>query len=256
MFAVFVYIIAGLGAGIVTGLAGLSAATIISPLLITLLGFDAFQAIGVALASDVLASALSAYTYAQNKNIAIRRGMWLLIPALFLTVLGCFVGWSVGNDLLSLVSVAFPVLLGFNFLRDKGEKPINAGHFQDNTTKRVLSVLSGAVVGSICGFSGAGGGMMMLFLLTSLLGYELKTAVGTSVFIMMFLALVGAVSHFAMYGSVQWEALIICAVSALAGAWIAARYANRADSRTLHRVIGTCLMALGIVLLAFKLLPG
>ena len=48
----------------------------------------------------------------------------------------------------------------------------------------------------ICGFIGAGGGMMMLLILTSVLGYELKTAVGTSVFIMTFTALTGAVSRF------------------------------------------------------------
>ncbi|MCD8334646.1 MAG: sulfite exporter TauE/SafE family protein [Clostridiales bacterium] len=254
MFQIFVYLVAGFSAGVVTGLAGLSAAAIISPLLITLLGFPAFEAIGISLASDVLASGLSAATYAKNKHIAVRSGMWLLVPALFLTVVGCLVSSNVDNDILSLVSVAFPVLLGFNFLRDKGEQPINAGHCQDNFTRRVLSIISGAIVGAICGFSGAGGGMMMLFLLTSLLGYELKTAVGTSVFIMMFLALVGAISHFAMYGSVRWAPLVICALSALVGAWFAAKYANRADSRTLHRVIGGCLMILGIFLLIFKVI--
>lgn len=253
MFSVIVCLIAGLGAGIVTGLAGLSAAAIISPLLITLLHFEAFEAIGISLASDVLASALSAYTYAKNKHIAIKRSVWLLVPAMILTVAGCFVGWSAGNGLLSAVSVAFPILLGFNFIRDKGEPAHNSGHYQDNFTKRVLSIISGAIVGSICGFSGAGGGMMMLFLLTSLLGFELKTAVGTSVFIMMFLALVGAVSHFLMYGTVRWGALLLCALSALLGAWLAAKYANRADSVTLHHVIGACLMLLGIVLMLCKL---
>ena len=43
--------------------------------------------------------------------------------------------------------------------------------------------------------------MMMLLILTSVLGYELKTAVGTSVFIMTFTALTGAVSHFAIGGA-------------------------------------------------------
>ena len=43
--------------------------------------------------------------------------------------------------------------------------------------KRVVqSLICGAVIGFICGFVGAGGGMMMLLLLTSVLGYELKTA--------------------------------------------------------------------------------
>lgn len=252
MFQWIVYLIAGFGAGVVTGLAGLSAATIISPLLITLLGYDAFEAIGISLAADVLAAALSAVSYAKNGNISVRGGLWLLVPAMFLTVAGCFVGWSVGNEALSIVSVAFPVLLGFNFIRDKGMKSIGSYFPSDNFTHHVLAVISGGIVGAICGFSGAGGGMMMLFLLTSLLGYELKTAVGTSVFIMTFLALVGAIAHFAVYGSIRWAPLLVCSLSALLGAWIAARYANQADGKTLHRVIGGCLMLLGVVLLLVK----
>ena len=72
VFEIFIYIIAGLGAGIGTGLAGLSAAAVISPMLITFLGFKAYEAVGISLASDVLASAVSAYTYGKNKNIDIK----------------------------------------------------------------------------------------------------------------------------------------------------------------------------------------
>ena len=78
-----VYFLAGMGAGIGTGLAGLSAAAVISPMLITFLHFDPYQAVGIALASDVLASAVSAYTY---KNM----GIWI-----YVTVLLCYsLCWS------------------------------------------------------------------------------------------------------------------------------------------------------------------
>ena len=60
MVLIIVCIIAGLGAGIGTGLAGLSAAVVITPMLITFCGFTAYEAVGIALASDVLASAVTA----------------------------------------------------------------------------------------------------------------------------------------------------------------------------------------------------
>lgn len=72
-FNIFIYILAGLGAGVGTGLAGLSAAAVISPMLITFLGFPAYEAVGISLASDVLASAVSAYTYGKNKNLDIKK---------------------------------------------------------------------------------------------------------------------------------------------------------------------------------------
>lgn len=51
---IIVCILAGLGAGLGTGFAGMSAAAVISPMLITFLGMEPYQAIGIALASDVL----------------------------------------------------------------------------------------------------------------------------------------------------------------------------------------------------------
>ena len=57
-----------MGAGLGTGFAGMSAAVVISPILITFLHIPAYEAVGISLASDVLASAVSAYTYGKNKK--------------------------------------------------------------------------------------------------------------------------------------------------------------------------------------------
>ena len=105
------------------------------------------------------------------------------------------------------------------------------------------------IVGFICGFIGAGGGMMMLLILTSVLGYELKTAVGTSVFIMAFTALTGAVSHFVIGGMPDIWCLIFCVVSTLVWAKIAALFANKASAVTLNRVTGVILAVLGVAIL-------
>ena len=65
---IIVCLIAGAGAGFGTGLAGLSAAAVIAPMLVTFLHVNAYEAVGIALSADVLASAVSAYTYKKNKN--------------------------------------------------------------------------------------------------------------------------------------------------------------------------------------------
>ena len=101
---------------------------------------------------------------------------------------------------------------------------------------------------------GAGGGMMMLLILTSVLGYELKTAVGTSVFIMAFTALTGAVSHFAIGGAPDWPVFALCVLFTLLWARIAAVFANKADAKTLNRATGIVLVVLGIVVMGFNLL--
>ena len=96
--------------------------------------------------------------------------------------------------------------------------------------------------------------MMMLLILTSVLGYELKTAVGTSVFIMAFTALTGAVSHFAIGGAPDWTVFFLCVIFTLIWARIAAVFANKVDAKTLNRVTGIVLVVLGIAVFFFNML--
>ena len=92
---------------------------------------------------------------------------------------------------------------------------------------------------------------MMLLLLTGVMGYELKTAVGTSVFIMTFTALTGSVSHFAIGGAPQWLPFFLCIIFTFGFAQLAARIANRASAKTLNRSTGVILVILGVVILGF-----
>ena len=118
----------------------------------------------------------------------------------------------------------------------------------------VQSVVCGMLIGFMCGFIGAGGGMMMLLILTSVLGYELKTAVGTSVFIMTFTALTGAASHFAIGGMPDWTVWILCVVFTFVWARLAAVIANKATPKALNRMTGVILVVLGIVIMLFNVL--
>lgn len=254
LIKLIVCIIAGLGAGIGTGFAGLSAAAVISPMLITFLGFEPYEAVGIALASDVLASAVSAYTYGKNKNLDVKNGLVMLVTVLLFTLFGSFIASKVPGTAMGNMSVFMTFLLGIKFI----VKPVmTTKDVQANKSakqKFIQSLLSGTVIGFICGFIGAGGGMMMLLILTSVLGYELKTAVGTSVFIMSFTAFTGAASHFAIGGLPDPAAFVICVVATLAGAQVAARIANKADAKTLNRMTGIVLAVLGAVMIVVKML--
>ena len=249
MFKFIICFIAGIGAGLGTGFAGMSAAAVISPMLITFLDLPAYEAVGIALASDVLASAVSAYTYGKNKNLDIRNGMVMMSMVLLFTLIGSWVASLLPNSTMGSFSVFMTLLLGIKFI----VKPVMTTKESMNAVsgkKRIVqSVISGIIVGFICGFIGAGGGMMMLLILTGVLGYELKTAVGTSVFIMTFTALTGAVSHFAIGGIPDLWCLVFCVASTLLWARIAAKFANKASAVTLNRATGVVLAVLGIAIL-------
>lgn len=247
-FEVLICFIAGMGAGLGTGFAGLSAAAVISPMLITFLGFDAYEAIGIALASDVLASAVSAYTYGKSKNIDIKNGIVMLISVLVFTLIGSFVASHIPNGAMGNFSKFMTLLVGLKFIFKPITKTNEIEKNDDNDKKNIKSIICGALVGFICGFVGAGGGMLMLLILTSVLKYDLKTAVGTSVFIMTFTALTGAVSHFAIGGKPDLLIMILCVLFTFIWARIGARWANKADVKKLNRVTGIVLTILGIIM--------
>jgi len=254
MLKFMICLIAGLGAGFGTGLAGLSAAAVISPMLITLLDIGPYEAVGIGLASDVLASAVSAWTYHKNGNLDVKNGLVMMVSVLCFTLAGSWTASFLPQTTMGSFSMFMTLLVGIKFI----VRPVMAARESNKTRTRkqavLQSVLCGIVVGLICGIVGAGGGMMMLLVLTSVLGYELKTAVGTSVFIMAFTALTGALSHFAIGGGItDWSILLMCIFSTLVFAQLTARFANKASARVMNRVLGfgLTIMSLAMILVNF-----
>ena len=254
LLTILVTFFAGMDAGLGTGFAGMSAAAVISPMLITFLGMEPYMAVGIALSSDVLASAVSASIYAKHKNLDIKNGLIMMISVLTFTVVGSYISSLLPSATMGSFSVFMTFLLGIKFIVKPVMTTKESMESVSPKKRAIQSVICGMLIGFICGFVGAGGGMMMLLILTSVLGYELKTAVGTSVFIMAFTALTGAVSHFAIGGAPDWTIFILCVVFTLLWARIAARFANKATPETLNRVTGVILVILGIVVMGFSFL--
>lgn len=252
LFIILVTFFAGMGAGLGTGFAGMSAAAVISPMLIAFLKMDPYMAVGIALSSDVLASAISAYTYGKNKNLDIKNGLLMMASVLIFTVVGSYVASLLPSSTMGSFSVFMTFILGIKFIVKPVMTTKEAMNNVSAKKRAIQSIICGTFIGFICGFVGAGGGMMMLLILTTVMGYELKTAVGTSVFIMTFTALTGAVSHFMIGGLPNLTVWILCVIFTLVWARIAALFANKATPETLNRATGIVLVVLGIVIFLFS----
>lgn len=247
-----IYIMGGLLAGMATGLIGLSAATMIAPLFITALGMDPYTAIGIALASDVLASSLSAFHYIKHKNIHLKSAIVMAITVVIFTILASYFSSKTDPNNLGITVNVFVIVLGLRFIVFPVKGDAQPGFFKFTKSKFVASVFWGAIIGLMSGYFGAGGGLSMLALLTMVLGYSLKPAIGTSVFIMVFTAFVGATSHI-IIGGTLWVPLLITSVTALIGANLSAQYANKVDYKKLNNIIGSALTVFGIVLVIIYL---
>ena len=185
---------------------------------------DPYMAVGIALSSDVLASAVSAYTYHKNKNLDIKNGLIMMASVLLFTVVGSWVASLVPSTTMGSFSVFMTFLLGIKFIVKPVMTTKEAMQGVSAKKRALQSIVCGVVIGMI------------------------------SVFIMTFTALTGAVSHFAIGGAPDWTVFILCVLFTLLWARIAAVFANKADAKTLNRATGIVLVVLGIVVMGFNLL--
>ena len=111
----------------------------------------------------------------------------------------------------------------------------------------------GCGIGWVCGFTGSGGGVLMLTVFTIVLGYNLKVAVGTSTMIMTLVALTGAVSHVAMGAHMDYVPMLIVVMFCVLGAYVSAKFANKCEIKRLNRIVGICLFILGVITISIKL---
>ena len=197
---------------------------------------------------------MSAYTYKKNGHLDVKNGVIMMITVLIFTVVGSYISSLIPSQTMGSFSVFMTFLLGIKFIVRPVMTTKESMEAIDSKKRVRQSILCGMLVGFICGFIGAGGGMMMLLILTTVLGYELKTAVGTSLFIMTFTALTGAISHFSIGGSPDYVVMALCILFTFIWARIAAKFANKATPKTLNRLTGVVLVVLGVVVMGFNML--
>ena len=223
-------------------------------MLTTFLGIPAYDAVGIGLISDVMASLVSAYTYKKSGNLDVKNSLPLLISVLIVTMIGSFAASFLPEQAMSGTMQIALIIVGLRFLL----KPVRKNREQlENASQKsrvIKAIVGGIFVGFICGFVGAGGGMMLLLVLTSFLGYPMHLAVGTSVFIMAFTALTGGISHFIIGGVPDIFCLALCVIFTLIWARIAAKIANNSNERTLNRVVGIVMILTSVVILAVNYL--
>ncbi len=277
---------AGWGAGVVTGLIGASAVVIVVPILCIFLGYDPYVAQGIGLTTDVIASLVAVHIYKKHGNIDLKSGLQMTVAAIIAAQLGSWLSsliepahlsWVVGTVVL-VMGVGFirsPLSITVDSLQDKIVSTFNQSmdslFFQKKRSlssilyylvalcyinllrrKYLPHILFGAIIGLICGFTGAGGGAMILLVLTFILGYKIHIAVGTSVLMMALIAFSGALGH-ALFVEIPWPVIVISCIGGAIGARSASIFANLTSEERLGRIAGGVFAVLGLMMIAGEL---
>jgi len=252
-------LIAGCGAGVVTGLIGASAVTFAVPVLVMFTSLSAYEAIGVSLLTDVFASLVAAWVYHKHGRLRVRPALIIAAAAATGALVGSWLSTRLPDAHLGIITAAVVLTTGIrltvrpqSILPDESGKPrlLMRLPISENTLHLVAGILGGLGIGLFCGIYGAGGGVSILFLLVFAMGFAPHEAIGTSVLVMAFTAAFGAVGH-AVPGPLPWAIAGLAAVGGIGGALAASAIANRIHERRLARVAGVTFAVLaGVMLLS------
>ena len=254
----------GSGAGVMVGIMGGSGVMVVVPMLTLLLSFPVHTAIGTSLLIDVIATIVTATIYHRHQNVYIRPGLWIALGS----VGGALAGSRVADmipavgmtGLFALMLIPTGVYLWLKGLGRPGLAAaggeIDSPRLPVQTRRQQFTALGlGVFVGMMCGLFGAGGGGMILLILIFVLRYPVHLAVGTSSFIMMITAASGTAGYI-IHSNIDIQAALIASVPTVLAAGIGAGIANRVSERTLGRIIGVVLAALGVAMIATRVVAG
>lgn len=248
-----IYLIAGLAGGVLIGMAGLTAAMVLTPILSGACGWAGYDAVTMSLIANVPSAIVTAYTYYKNGNVDMKRGGSVSISAFAGAVVGSWLGYLFSQ--VSENGVSYLVIVGNLFMAVKfflpakpkaEENTLTAAEEAKAKRKILLALVLSFLIGVECGFMGSAGGVMMLMVLTLVLGMDTKMAVGTSSIVMALVALTGAVSHLMMGAQVEPLPGIVITLACTVGAVGSSQFANRVNEKVMNRCVGAVLILVSV----------
>jgi uncharacterized protein len=251
-----IFLLAGFVTGIVTGLVGASAIVVFVPIILLFFNYSLFVLIGMSLAVDVFVSLFAWLVYRKFKHIDFKTGFYLSILAIVGAVVGSYLSRFLPNaGLLEIISI-FTALTGIMIFRRKANHGEACNSKNCSRPKFILAMVLSFFVGLLGGGLGPAGGISIFLLLVFLLNFETHFAIGTSVFVMFFIALFGSGAHVLYLGisGFPWVFLIFAVVGGILGSFFSSRFANSIDEKNLNRVIGIILFVLGALTLVQNLI--
>jgi len=250
---IIILLIFGFGSGISVSIASGNSGSFLIPCLTIFIGRSIYQAIGTSLLVDCIIGGVAGLIFLKNGNVDMRSGFPLAVTGIIGAILGSRFTSGASPLGLSIFIGLFLIIVGVNFIVtgvqrnvDFVEGKINLKLFKDNKT--LSFVIIGFIIGLASGFSGMGGGGLVALFLIFILGYDIHTAIGTSLIMMFFIAGSGAVVHF-LNNEVIVNVALIAGCAAVIGAMSGSIVANKVDENKLGRLIGVIFLVLGIALL-------
>jgi uncharacterized membrane protein YfcA len=253
-------ILFGLGVGLLVGITGMGGGSLMTPLLILVIGTKPVVAVGTDLAYGAVTKTLGGWRHFRKGTVFPRLAFWLAVGSCPAALIGVWVldrlHESIGEDFdtFMLVAIGATLLLtgGLVLLRALAIADQSArerGAFRMQTRHKVAAVALGASVGFVLGITSAGSGTLIGIGL--ILGFRLSPhrVVGTDVAHAAVLLWVAAAAH-VVAGNVDYGLAGTILIGSLPGVWIGTNLATKLPKNALRAALGVVLLTSGLALLS------
>jgi uncharacterized protein len=236
----------GLFAGILAGVLGVGGGFIIVSLLIAL-NYPFPQAIATSSLVIIMSSSAGSFYNWKRGYLSLQRVIYLAIPAIFFAPLGAYLTGEIPEYILLIVFACF-MLVNIALIRLKKHLTAkNIAQQQDSSKNSqnfnpiLARILTGGIAGLLAGLLGIGGGAIMVPLQMLLLSEDIKTAVRTSLGVIVAATISSCVFHVAK-GNVLFVPGLILGISGMAGSQMGTRLlpnmSNSLVSKTFSLFLG------------------
>ncbi|MGB9887367.1 MAG: TSUP family transporter [Moorellales bacterium] len=236
--------------GFASGLLGIGGGIVLIPLLVYGAGVSLRSATSVSLVFIIFSSlsGLGAHLKARHTNLSL--GLWMGLGAALGGFAGAHLAARVSELTLLILFGAVTGLAASSLLiprpEDREEPPADDPGGPPPKDKQgvrpELSLAVGSLQGVLAGLLGLGGGIIVIPIMIYLLGLRTRTAVGTSLAVVLVAAVAGLLWRASLL-RVEWALLVPVVVGAIPAAWLGGRVAAKAPPRLLRTLLSLTLWA-------------
>jgi uncharacterized membrane protein YfcA len=253
-----IYILFGLGVGVLVGLTGIGGGSLMTPLLILVGGVSPAVAIGTDLAYGAITKTVGGWRHLRLGTVDLGISKWMAFGSVPGSICGVAVSTLVDvKALLAVVAVALSVaalaILGRSLVRT----PKELETVPMDTRQRASAVLVGLVLGTLVGMTSVGSGALIGPILILLFRLTPRRVVGTDVFHAAILLWTAGIAH-GIVGNVDYALVATILIGSLPGVWLGTALLPRIPAAGLRPLLGCVLLAaaLGVATKAGLRLPA
>ena len=238
-------IIFGLICGIALGLTGGGGSILAVPLLTYGVGLDFHSAVTISLLVVGFTAIFGIAINYKNLNINFIAAGMMIITGVIFAPIGSYISQSIADSTLMMSFSLMMIVIGIWSLIKSRFMSGRSKSIEEVNVKYVLSLLvGGAVVGTLTGFFGVGGGFLIVPALVFITAMPIKRAINTSLLVIFVVSISGFISHYSP-SSMNWFVAMMFIIGGSVGIIFAIKIKNKLNDQILQTIFSIMLLVLG-----------